>query len=92
MIIYDREAYYEPEGDLRLTVDFRPRYRINDLRLDRSMDGIPLRPLGDTILEIKVQESMPLWLTRILDEGKIYKNSFSKYGEAYRQIILPHAA
>ena len=92
MIIYDREAYFEPGGDLRLTVDFNPRYRIDDLRLDRSMEGQPLRPDGETILEIKVQEAMPLWLTRILDEGRIYKNSFSKYGEAYRQLMLPKAA
>ena len=28
---------------------------------------------------------MPLWLTEILSQGKIYKTSFSKYGEAYRQ-------
>ena len=32
--------------------------------------------------------AMPLWLTRILDEGQIYKNSFSKYGEAFRQQLL----
>ena len=49
-----------------------------------SMEGISLLPKGWSILEIKVQEAMPLWLTRILDEGKIYKNSFSKYGEAYK--------
>ena len=88
LIIYDREAYFEPGGDLRLTVDFHPRYRVSDLALDVSMDGLPLRPPGDTILEIKVQQAMPLWLTHILDEGHIYKNSFSKYGEAFRQQML----
>ena len=88
LIIYDREAYFEPEGDLRLTIDNCPRYRVDHLDLTSSMDGIPLRPPGHTILEIKVQEAMPLWLTRILDEGHIYKNSFSKYGEAFRQQLL----
>ena len=85
MVIYDREAYFEPGGDLRLTVDFDPRYRMDDLDLTVSTDGLPLRPRGDTILEIKVQEAMPLWLTHILDAGKIYRNSFSKYGEAFRR-------
>ena len=85
LIIYDRVAYYEPGGDPRLTIDFNPRFRMDDLSLDGLADGIPLRPEGDTILEIKVQEAMPLWLTAILDEGQIYKCSFSKYGEAYRQ-------
>ncbi len=84
LIIYDREAYFEPGGDLRLTIDHCPRYRTEQLNLTESMDGLPLRPPGHTILEIKVQEAMPLWLTKILDEGKIYKNSFSKYGEAFR--------
>jgi hypothetical protein len=47
------------------------------------MDGIPLLPEGGSILEVKVQAAMPLWLSAILDEGQIYKSSFSKYGEAY---------
>ena len=85
LIIYDRVAYFEPGGDLRLTIDFNPRCRMDELDLTGPMDGFPLRPDGDTILEIKVQEAMPLWLTAILDEGQIYKSSFSKYGEAYRQ-------
>ncbi|MBQ9910977.1 MAG: polyphosphate polymerase domain-containing protein [Lachnospiraceae bacterium] len=84
MIIYDRTAFYEPGGDLRLTIDNAPRYRLQDLDLRKSMDGIPLLPEGYSILEIKVQEAMPLWLSKILDEGKIYMASFSKYGEAYR--------
>ena len=88
LIIYDREAYFEPGGDLRLTIDYNPRYRTDHLDLTYSMDGLPLRPPGHTILEVKVQEAMPLWLTHILDEGQIYKNSFSKYGEAFRQQLI----
>ena len=30
---------------------------------------------------------MPLWLTKILDDGHIYKSSFSKYGEAYKRVF-----
>lgn len=88
LIIYDREAYYEPDGDLRLTVDFAPRFRMDRLDLTSSMDGTLLRPEGDTILEIKVQESIPLWLSHILDRGGIKRGSFSKYGEAFRQQVL----
>jgi hypothetical protein len=83
LVIYDRIAYFEPGGDLRLTIDFNPRYRTEAMDLTGSMDGIPLRPDGSAILEIKVQEAMPLWLTAILDRLHIYKSSFSKYGEAY---------
>ena len=88
LIIYDREAFFEPGGDLRLTIDYNPRYRTDHLDLTYSMDGLPLRPPGHTILEVKVQEAMPLWLTHILDDGQIYKNSFSKYGEAFRQQLI----
>ena len=88
LIIYDREAYYEPGGDLRLTIDHNPRYRNEALDLVTSMDGTLLREPGDTILEIKVQQSIPLWLSGILDEGHIRKNSFSKYGEAFRQRVM----
>ncbi len=85
LIIYDRTAYFEPGGDLRLTIDERPRYRTEALDLTTNMDGTLLLPEGYTILEIKVQQAMPLWLTAILSEGKMYKNSFSKYGEAYKR-------
>ena len=88
LIIYDRTAYFEPGGDLRLTIDNNPRYRVDDLTLTHNMDGISLLPDGYSVLEIKVQGAMPLWLCRILDEGKIYKNSFSKYGEVYKQQLI----
>lgn len=83
LIICDRTAYYEPNGDLRLTIDENPRYRTDDLSLTKSMYGIPLLDKGWTIAEIKVQEAVPLWLARILSAAHIYKTNFSKYGEAY---------
>ena len=85
LIIYDHTAYFEPGGDLRLTIDSDPRYRAEGLTLKQSMEGISLLPEGWTILEVKVQDAMPLWLAEILSAGHIYKGSFSKYGEAYRQ-------
>ena len=39
LIIYDRVAYFEPDGDLRLTLDYAPRYRVTDLNLTKSMSG-----------------------------------------------------
>ena len=91
LIIYDREAYFEPGGDLRLTIDFSPRYRVEQLDLTSSMEGTLLRPEGDTILEIKVQDAVPLWLSHILEQGGMYLSSFSKYGEAFRQQLSPAA-
>ena len=87
MIAYDRTSYAEIDGDIRLTIDENPRYRTFDLNLHSSMDGQLLLPAGYAILEIKVQQEMPLWLVEILSKGKIYRSSFSKVGEAYKKIV-----
>ena len=89
MIIYDRVAYRQIQGDLRLTIDYNPRYRQDHLDLTYGDEGTPLLPQGYAILEVKIQDSCPLWLSHILDEGHIYKASFSKYGEAYRKVNEP---
>lgn len=88
LIICDREAFFRPDSDLRLTIDANPRYRIDGLDLRISMDGEPLLPEGYSILEIKVQDAVPLWLSGILSEGEIYETGFSKYGEAYRRQVM----
>ena len=85
MIIYDRIAYFQDNSDIRITLDMNPRYRVNDLNLHTSTDGISLLDEGEAILEIKVQHSVPLWLVKILTEGKIYQTSFSKVGTAHKR-------
>ena len=88
LIIYDRTAYFDPNSDLRLTIDENPRYRVNELNLHTSMDGKPLLNDEGAILEIKVQGAMPLWLVTLLSNQHIYQTSFSKVGEAYRKEML----
>lgn len=83
LIIVDREAYYEVGGEVRLTIDTNPRYRVDHLDLSTSLGGTPLLEEGGAIVEIKIPGAMPLWLSHILSEGGIYKTSFSKYGHAY---------
>ena len=84
MVIYDRTSYAEVDGNIRLTIDEAPRYRTHDLNLHTNMDGDLLLEPGSAVLEIKVQQELPLWLVKILSENKIYKTSFSKVGAAYR--------
>ncbi len=85
LIVYDRTAYSDSSGSVRLTIDEKPRYRVKDLDLTSSLCGKPLLEDGYTIIEIKVAGAMPLWLASALSEGKIYKTCFSKYGEAYKK-------
>lgn len=84
LIIVDRIAYYQDNSDVRITIDRNPRYRVNNLNLHTSMDGIPLVDDGGAILEIKVPRSIPCWLVEILTKGKIYQTSFSKVGVAHK--------
>lgn len=87
LIIYDRIAYFQENSDLRVTIDMNPRYRVKDLNLHTSFEGVSLLNEGEAILEIKVQESIPLWLTLLLTNGRIFQSSFSKVGEAYKREI-----
>lgn len=85
---YDREAWYSPEADFRVTFDQNILSRREDLCLGSKLGGTPLLPEGKVLLELKTPGGIPLWMTRFLTEQKIYKTSFSKYGTAYcRQIF-----
>jgi hypothetical protein len=72
---YKRLAYYDThKSDLRLSFD-EDVATTNDVILEK----------GYRIMEIKCSGALPLWLTELLSENKIYKSSFSKYGAAYRR-------
>jgi len=40
------------------------------------------------VMEIKTLGAMPMWLVEILNKTQIRPCGFSKYGEAYTQLIL----
>lgn len=73
------------QSDLRLTFDERIRRRYDHLDLAYGAQGELLMAEGMTLLEIKVQNAYPLWLTHLLTELKIYPLSFSKYGTVFKQ-------
>ena len=35
-------------------------------------------------MEVKAMDRYPMWLVKVLSEMKLYKRSFSKYGNIYR--------
>ena len=88
-VSYDRMAFYDKGGsDLRITFDDNILARDENLTLEGEAYGTTLLDQGMTLMEIKCSGGMPLWLTRLLSEARIYKTSFSKYGAAYKNIIL----
>jgi hypothetical protein len=87
---YERRAYFEAGNpDLRISFDTNILTRRYDLRLESGSYGEPLLAEGEWLMEIKTSRAMPVWLTRVLSEYKIYPSSFSKYGTEYRRSLTP---
>ena len=87
-ITYDRVALADPSGSgLRVTFDSRLRWVAYGEVKSAVRAGV-IAP-GQTIMEIKSDRAIPLWLVRLLDEYHIFPGSFSKYGTCFRESILP---
>lgn len=85
---YERDAYHALDSDFRLTFDDCIRYRTEELTLNSEPWGHPLLDSGMVLMELKIPDSMPLWMADILDRMGLQKTSFSKYGTAYTQMFL----
>lgn len=88
-LAYDRIAMYGIEdASIRVTFDHNIRSRQEDLKLSRGDIGHLLMEDGEVLMEIKVSNAYPLWLTSILSEFEVYPTSFSKYGEIYKKVCM----
>lgn len=89
-LAYDRIAYFGKENpDVRITFDHNIRSRDYNVRLEEGDYGTQFLDDYQYLMEIKVPGAMPLWLSKILSDLEIYPTSFSKYGNVYKQSILP---
>ena len=87
-ISYDRCAFfYKETSDIRITFDKNLVWRDYDLDLRKGSYGETLLPEGYTLMEIKVPNTVPLWLAKLLSDLKIYPCSFSKVGTAYKTML-----
>lgn len=87
-LAYDRIAYFEKNNrDLRISFDMNIRSRRYDLRPEYGDYGEKLLPDDVYIMEIKTSLAKPLWFTHMLTELDIKRNSFSKYGTEFKQMI-----
>ena len=90
LLIYDRTAYICEGSDLRITFDKNVRYRTENLNLCYGLDGNNLLPNGEILMEVKTSTGYPRWLIDLLNQNKIYKGRFSKYGTAYQLVFKKH--
>ena len=84
VLTYVRRAFYDVEDPgFRLTIDRDITCRYNDLYLTKGVYGKKLLGEGESLMEIKIPGVMPLWMSKILSDLKIYPASYSKYGTYY---------
>lgn len=83
-LFYERTAYFGCEDpELRMTLDNGMRSRKTELDLRAGSHGKSFMDGDLNIMEIKILNSMPLWMSAILDKHGIFPNSFSKMGTVY---------
>lgn len=88
-IAYDRLAFRGiADQGLRITFDTNIRWRQHNLDLSEGDYGESILPGNIILMEIKIPNACPLWLSRVLSEMKIFPTSFSKYGYCYMNYIL----
>ncbi len=81
---YDRIAFFGKEDkNFRITFDYNIMTRRNDFHIENGCYGKRLENKNTYIMEVKFIGSLPKWLINTLSNMRIYKSSFSKYGEEY---------
>lgn len=82
---YERDAFYaRDDDDFRITFDENILWRTEELSLCGGIYGHSLLAEDRVLMEIKTGTAIPLWMTAILSEMRIFRQPFSKYGNAYR--------
>lgn len=85
---YEREAYSDGRNEeFRLTLDENILARDTDLDLGSDIWGTSLLPSGITLMEVKIQGAMPVWMARFLSRNSLSKVTFSKYGTYYKDCL-----
>jgi hypothetical protein len=83
-ISYQRLAFFGKEDkDFRVTFDYDITTRRTDLSLAKTSYGDPLIKKGNFLLEVKLSDAVPMWLSQTLSELLIYRMGFSKYGSEF---------
>lgn len=87
-ISYERIAMISENEELRITFDHQMLFRKQNISLAQS-GGAPIMADATTwLMEVKSNDNFPLWLAQRLSSFQLYSQGFSKYGTAYKQLIL----
>ena len=88
-ISYSRNAFFDKEdSDFRITFDSNIISRRDFLSLEYDNFGDEILKNDLYLMEVKILGSIPLWLTKVFSDLKIYPTHFSKYGNEYMNYCL----
>ncbi|MFN2195257.1 MAG: polyphosphate polymerase domain-containing protein [Anaerolineales bacterium] len=81
LVRYEREAWVGTEYDpgLRVTFDTELTFQSNNLHIHDQFDGLPMLPAHLVVMEIKVNERIPYWLTDLIAVHNLQITRISKY-------------
>lgn len=81
IIRYDRTAFVYPAGNVRITFDrnIQSSLYCRDFLEDQMRGMTPVLPAGMQILEVKYDDFIPDFITRLLETGSLQQTAFSKY-------------
>lgn len=88
IVEYDRFAFVEAAGNVRITFDHNISGCAQTERFyDRELRLVPVMPAGRHILEIKFDEFLPHYILQAVDPGSLCRQSFSKYYAARTAVV-----
>ncbi|SEA51693.1 VTC domain-containing protein [Pseudobutyrivibrio sp. ACV-2] len=90
IVEYDRCAFVEPAGNVRITFDKNLR---GSTEVERFFDTseefpIPVMEPGWHILEVKYDEFLPRHLLQLVDINNLHRQSFSKYAMVREELKI----
>jgi hypothetical protein len=81
IVRYDRQAFIGTDYDLglRVTFDTSLSFQAQRLYLHEQPSGLPMSHPGLAVMEVKVNERIPYWLTETIAAHNLQLARFSKY-------------
>lgn len=81
IVRYDRQAFVGSQYDigLRVTFDTNLTVQTDRLRVHESPKALPILPMDKVVMEIKVNERIPTWLTNLIADHNFRLERISKY-------------
>ncbi len=81
IVRYDRQAFIGMEYDLglRVTFDTSLSFQAHPLHLHERPAGLPMLPADRVVMEVKINERIPYWLTDLIAAHNLQLVRVSKY-------------